>query len=175
MIEIVGTNAYPVAQWAEALEQAEANDFCPIDTREDGDPETGALGAWLIDELRGIELKEGGALKGDDRTVTEEIIEAALDAFGAQERGDLTPDGLLKVVRSYNGETEDDFEKLARDYAETDYIGPEEDNPANREWAEFVTEADYEKWYTDNAIGEGEVCGMLAVGGTLIWFDKNQW
>lgn len=174
MIEIKGDTAFTLDQWREALGAAEGNEFCPIDTREGGG-EVGALGAWICDELYGSDKagKGRGDVKGAH--VTERIIDGALAMLEQEEWTAATPDRIETVIRSYRGETGTDFEKLARDYAETDYIGPEDENPAASGWEGFGSEHDFERWYVDNGTSEGEVCGEIAEGGTLIWFDKFKW
>lgn len=174
MIEIKGTTAFTLEQWREALEAAEGNEFCPIDTRESGLGEVGALGAWLCDELYGSD--KAGRARGDVKGVhvTEQIIDGALAVLEQEGWAAATPDRIETVIRSYRGETGTDFEKLARDYAETDYIGPESENPAASGWKGFTSHS-YETWYVDHATGEGEVCGEISDGGTLIWFDKFKW
>lgn len=175
MIEIKGTTAYPLSLWRAALDVAELAGFCPIDTRENNGGELGALGAWLCDELYGSD--QAGQAHGKDSAsdVTEQIIDGALAVVDQEDQVNLTPDYLVKVIRSYRGETVADFEELAREHVETDYIGPEDENPANSDWSGFNSERDYERWFVDHATSEGEVCGEVRERGTLIWFDKFQW
>lgn len=175
MIEIVETNAYPLSLWREALEVAEVAGFCPIDTREWNAGELGALGAWMCDELYGAPVKPDENREGKGEIVTEQIIDGALAVLDQEEREELTPADLRKVIESYRGESFTDFEELAREYAETDYIGPDDENPALTDWEGFDKPEDFEKWYIDHATCEGEVCGEVREGGTLIWFDKFKW
>lgn len=172
---IKNDSAYPVKLWREALEAADVAEFCPIDTREHNGGELGALGAWLCDDLYGSD--EAGSAHGESNGVhvTEQIIDGALAVMTDLDTDTLTPDHLIRIVRSYRGESVADFEELARDYAETDYIGPEDENPDLTGWEGFDSPEKFEKWYTDHATSEGEVAGEIREGGTLIWFDSHQW
>ncbi len=174
-IQIKDENTYPLSLWREALEVAEVAEFCPTDTREWNGGELGALGAWLCDELYGKPVNPDNVREDTGEIVTENVIDGALAVLDQEDRETLTPADLRKVIESYRGETFDDFEELARDYAENDYIGPDDENPALTEWEGFNSPEDFERWYTKYGTGEGEVCGEIRAGGTLIWFDKFKW
>ena len=115
MIEIVETNAYPLSLWREALEVAEVAGFCPIDTREWNAGELGALGAWMCDELYGAPVKPDENREGKGEIVTEQIIDGALAVLDQEEREELTPADLRKVIESYRGDSFTDLEELARE------------------------------------------------------------
>jgi hypothetical protein len=166
MIDI--NREYPVGDWRDALEAAEEWEFCPIDTKENTPGITGLLGAWISDELHGHDVAgpEGQEITP---TVTAPMLHAAIQVID-DDRSSLSAATLSTVLRSYRGETGNDFTELARQYAEDDYDGP--DNPADTGWDGFDSEDAYEIWYTANGIPEGERC---ADGGddTLYWFDRH--
>lgn len=159
---------YPVGTWREALEAAEEWEFCPTDTRENTPDVTGYLGAWISDELYGHDIA-GPEDQEKVPTVTAPMLHAAIQVV-EDDRLTLSPDTMLAVLRSHNGETGIDFKTIARQYAEDDYDGP--DNPADTGWEGFNTDDDYEIWYASNGTSEGEVC---ADGGddTLYWFNRH--
>lgn len=159
---------YPLGDWRDALEAAEGWEFCPIDTRENTPGITGYLGAWISDELYGHDVA-GPEGQENVPTVTAPMLHAAIELI-EDDRSTLSAATLSNVLRSYRGDTVDDFEELARQYAEDDYDGP--DNPADTGWDGFDSEDAYEIWYTANGIPEGEVC---ANGGddTLYWFNRH--
>ena len=167
---ITETLKYPASEWTEALEAADGWEFCPIDTQENTPGTPGFLGAWLIDELYGAKIagKAHGRTEEDCETVDEDIIEAALCALTEERGASFTPSELRSVIESYDGETVDDGRTLAEEYAEETgtalaFLGGE------------PTEDDYWKWYAENGIRDGLVCAPTSEGGTLYWFDQNEW
>lgn len=145
---------YSKTEWDGALEAAETADWDPVDAGE----QHGPLAQWLCDQVI-----DHGKVNRDDG-----IIEAAIAVLANKGEAEFSPERLITVLDSYRGETVDDFRTLAEEYAdENGYkivpIGGES------------TEADYQRWYLNHGVIEGEVYAPVSVGGTLHWFDSNTW
>lgn len=150
---------YGLDYWRDALEAAGIESWCPTDSLE----KHGPLAQWLCLDV--IDHEKVGR--------NEAIIEAAFEALKEKDETEFSAERLMTVVLSYRGETVDDFEQLAREYARDDYTGP--DNPEDNDWEGFNTEADFEKWFVAWGQTEGEICVTTEGGGTLYWFNTHQW
>lgn len=135
--------------WRDAFYTAEENEFDEVDSRENGGGELAAVVASLYTHEK----------VGQD----EGILHAAIDALYAT-RSAWTPEFLERVLDSYDGESEDDLEKVATDYIEEQWPG----FPVN-------TIKDLKAFATTYAIPESRVFGRVQPGGTLHYFDKNKW
>jgi hypothetical protein len=154
---------YALTEWAEALEAGREWEWCPIDTQENTPGAAGDLGCWLAENVIGWDMRADGTNEHCDH-VTDDMVEAVLNVL--REDGHLTASGedVKRVLSSYRGETGDDFRVLAEEYAEEN----------GYKLVGLKTDGEFEQWYAENGIPDGEVCGELSVGGTLHWFNLNQ-
>ncbi len=143
-------------EWDNALEAAEGADWDPIDAGE----QSGPLAQWICDEV--IDHVNVGR---DDRR-----IEAAFNLLTGRGEEPFSADRLITVLGSWRGETVDDWQILAKEYAETDYTG--EDNPADTNWKGFRFMDDYRRWFLNNGVTDGEA-HIGSTPGMLYWFDLN--
>lgn len=160
---------HSVQNWKDALEKAEEAGFDTVDTREgSGDPEVGEIGAAICDELndrKGLAGISEGVEKEKAEVVGAEMIYAAIDALEGAGRDRFSLADMLKVIASYNGKTGGDMRTLAEEYAAE----------AGYELVGLTADADYERWFLENGVGENEVRGETQPGGNLMWFNKNHW
>jgi hypothetical protein len=151
-----------VDMWREAAGAAEEWAECPIDTEENTPGTAGQLGAWLCNEVYGV-LVVG---EGDGaQEPTADVIYGAISALEAEDRDAFTPAEFLRVLATYRGETVSDFRTLAEEYADDH----------GYKLVGLKTDDEYHIWYAENGIPDGEVCGETEPGGTLVWFNKNNW
>lgn len=157
-----------ISVWREALEAGREYEWCPIDTQENTPGVPGYLGQWLAENVIGWDMQADGSNEHCDH-VTDGMVEAAVTAL-LEERNEVIISGaeLMAVLRSYRGETVDDFQILAEEYAdehgiELVFLGGE------------PTANDYELWYAERGIPDGEVCAPIEGGGTLHWFNSHVW
>ncbi|MCP9209560.1 hypothetical protein [Streptomyces cucumeris] len=145
---------YSRDEWDSALEAAESLDWDPVDAEEQHSP----LAQWLCDQVIDHDKVERDVAR----------IEAALNVLTERGEGEVSPERLIDVLNSYQGETVDDWRTLAEEYADENGI-------------ELVflngtpTEDDYHKWYVGRGVWAGEVCAGTSVGGSLYWFDSSKW
>lgn len=152
--------AYPVTDWEDAREVAERYEFCPTDSREDGNS---PLAQWLCDEV----------IKHEKVGNNPEIIEAAILLLDGRGEKQFSPDRFLTVIASYSGDSVDNWEEFAKEYAATDYPG--DDNPEDTNWAGFTKLDHYKQWVMRYAVREDEVYTSVSSGETMYWFDAAKW
>jgi hypothetical protein len=145
---------YSRDEWDNALEAAEIAEWDSIDAGE----QHGPLAQWLCDQV----------IDHDKVERDSERIEAAFVALTENDEDEFSAERLIDVLNSYRGETVSDWRTLAEEHAEETgttlaFVGG------------TPTADDFEKWYADNAINDGEVCAETSAGGTLYWFDSNKW
>ena len=165
---ITAESSYPVSDWNEAIEAGREWEWCPTDTQENTPGNPGWMGQWLAENVIGWDMKFQGVNDYCDG-ITDEMVEAALTVL-VQKRQDPVISGneLLAALKSYRGNTVDDFRTLAEEDAEEDgielvFLGGE------------PTEHDYHQWYMSHGVKEGDVYAATSAGGTLYWFDSHQW
>lgn len=142
---------YELEYWRGALEAADLYGWDSIDAGE----RHGPLAQWLCDQ----------AIDHDNVQRDDQRIEAAFNALESKGETEFSPERLTDILWSFNGETVDDWRTLAEEYAEENgykLVGLE-------------TTEQYQRWYAENGIREGEVYASTSVGGTLYWFDTNKW
>lgn len=147
--------AYSREEWDAALEAAKIAEWNAANAGE----QHGPLAQWLCDQAIDHEK-----VKRDDQR-----IEAAFEVLTDRGESEFSPERLIDVLNSFRGETVDDWRTLAEEYAAENgykiaFVGSGE-----------PTEQDYSHWYAKNGIREGEVWAATSAGGTLYWFDSNQW
>jgi hypothetical protein len=141
-------------EWDDALEAAESYDWCPTDSAEGHGP----LAAWICVDV--IDREEVGR----DRL----RIDAAFAVLAENGEDEFSPERLIDVIKSWCGETVDDWRTLAEEYAEE-----------NGKELVFLngtpTQDDYHQWFIDHGIASGETCVALPEGGTFYWFNLDKW
>lgn len=159
---------FPATDWRDAIEAGRAAEWCPVDTQEENPGIVGYLGQWMAENLIGWDMTADGSNEHCDH-VTDDMIEAAVTVLIEQRRDPVISGRELRAaLTSYRGETVDDFQKLAEEYAEEQGV-------------ELVflngtpTADDYEQWYAERGIPDGEVCAPTEAGGTLHWFNSHKW
>ncbi|MGW3860404.1 hypothetical protein ACWEDZ_02825 [Streptomyces sp. NPDC005047] len=141
---------YTRQEWDDAYEVAREWEWCDTDAREnDGGGELAAFVATLYTHPK-VERDE-------------EILFAALQVIGA-DRTAWDSAFMEKVLDSYRGESEEELDKVAAAYIDS-------------QWPGFPVEAipDLAAFATKYAMPETEACAPGEDGGTLYYFDKNQW
>jgi hypothetical protein len=146
---------YSREEWDGALEAAEIAEWDSIDAGE----QHGPLAQWICDQVIDHDKVE----RDDQR------IEAAFAVLTERGETEFSPERLIDVIKSFRGETVDNWRTLAEEYADENgykiaFIGSGE-----------PTEHDYHQWYMNHGVAEGEVYAPTSAGGTLYWFDSNQW
>jgi hypothetical protein len=145
---------YSREEWDAALEAAEFAEWDSIDAGE----QHGPLAQWLCDQV----------IDHDKVERDEQRIEAAFVVLTERGEAQFSPERLITVLNSRRGETVDDWRTLAEECADEKGI---ELMPIGGE----PTEHDYHQWYMNHGVTDGEVYAPVSAGGTLYWFDSNQW
>lgn len=139
---------YGEKDWLEAFDTAEEFEFDEINSEENG----GEL-ARLVAELYTLDSVGNDAGK----------LHTALHVASAH-LGEFDQKFLERVLSSYDGQTVDELEQVARDHIKETWLG----FPAD-------TVGDMEKFAVTYALGAHLRWAKDSAGGTLYVFDTNKW
>lgn len=152
---------FSLAEWRDSYEQAEIADW-----KDEGT----TLSDWPLAQFLCGMVENSETIRKDP-----ESMQAAISVLNDEGYNDgFSAEFFVKVMKSANGKTGNSFEELCREHAEDNYH-PGEDGDPREEFEKFVSDDDFESWYANNAMRDGEVCAEDDAGGTLFWFNKNQW
>jgi hypothetical protein len=151
---------FPLQEWRDSYEQAEIAEW---------NTHSPDLHDWPLAQFMCGMVKNNDTIRRDP-----ESMQAAMNVLASEDYDGFSPEFFNKVMQSANGKTGESFEELCREHAEENYHPGEEGDP-REEFESFTTADDFESWYTNNVIRDGEVCAEDDAGGTLFWFNKNKW
>lgn len=153
---------YSIQEWRDGYEQAEIADW---------DGKSSDLHDWPISQFLCGMAENNETIHKDPESMQAAIN--LIDADGRYADG-FSPEFFVGVMKSANGKTGDNFEELCQEHAEENYHPGEEGDPRTK-FESFTSENDFESWYYNNAVSNGEVAATDDAGGTLFWFNTNKW
>lgn len=153
--------AYSTTEWKESVEQAVNSNFNRTMSYLSDWPAS----VWLIDEARQYIVHHH--IGTDVGELLEAVANLIEDECGMD--SPYSADKFMRVLKSFNGSTKDDFEELIREHAY--------ENGTPEMLLDDLMRGidDPESWYFRKVAGDNEVCADTNAGGTLFWFKKDQW
>jgi len=148
---------YVYAEWNNALEIAEENNF---DVNEIG--EDYPLAVWISELVQ----------DGDASTLGPNAVEAVLSLLGGPRGTDsFSEDDIVRALGGHQGETGDDFTEMSEEYVKEEggdfALGVLTSAAKQNEWSD----GDYESWYLANVHPDWTY--MADSEGSLHWFTKS--
>ncbi|MEU1816168.1 hypothetical protein ABZ543_13355 [Streptomyces roseifaciens] len=137
-------------EWEDALAAAESNEFCEIDSAEEG----GWLAGWVSQQYTHDKI-------GQDADRLHAVIKALVE--GAEET-EFSSRRFTAVMESINGDLEADDEKLVQDYLDEHFDG-----------FPLAHIKDIQAFARDYVYRPGEFYAESHDGSTLYVFDTTGW